>query len=111
MCDGKGSEPYYQSICTSCLGKGVIEVSETEFNEYCKQMKLCEHGNYHCQICEVRMLNLVCKEQKEIIKQQKNECIDVALYELEVLHQKVKPTKNSSIDSHFQRIIDILKNG
>lgn len=32
-------------------------------------MKLCEHGNYHCNICEVRMLNLVCKEQKGIIKQ------------------------------------------
>jgi hypothetical protein len=74
-------------------------------------LALCEHGNYHCQICEVRMLNLVCKEPKEIIKQQKDECIDVALYELEILYQKVNPTEHSSIDSHFKRIIDILKKG
>lgn len=27
-------------------------------------MKLCEHGNYHCQTCEIRMLGYVIEEQK-----------------------------------------------
>lgn len=30
---------------------------------------LCQHGNYHCMICEVKLLKLVISEQQELIEQ------------------------------------------
>lgn len=35
------------------------------------KVNLCEHGSYHCQICEVRLLDIVCKEQKETLERYK----------------------------------------
>jgi hypothetical protein len=43
-------------------------------------------------------------------REQHKEKIDTALYELDILYKKVNPTEHSSIDSHFKRIIDNLKN-
>lgn len=44
------------------------------------------------------------------MREQDKENIETALYEIDILHKKVNPSEHSSIDSHFRRIIDILKN-
>ncbi|NRD80305.1 hypothetical protein HPT25_23570 [Bacillus sp. BRMEA1] len=43
--------------------------------------------------------------------EEQQEKINVALYELTILHEKVNPSEPSSIDRHFKRIKDILMNG
>jgi hypothetical protein len=30
-------------------------------------LKLCEHGNYHCMICEVKLLKHVIADQQELL--------------------------------------------
>lgn len=82
-----------------------------------------EEGGYTCPLCLVEQLknrlnhfmNDAERKQEIIYKlqrlrEQDKERIDTALYELDILHKKVNPSEHSSIDSHFKRIIDNLKN-
>lgn len=55
-----------------------------------------------------RKQEIIYKLQRKA--EQNKENIETALYELDILHKKVNPTEHSSIDSHFKRIKDILKN-
>jgi hypothetical protein len=67
-----------------------------------KLKKLNEKSPLQLEAWEIDSLMQVALEQAENI--------NVALYELNILHEKVNPTKHSSIDSHFNRIKDILNN-